>query len=205
MFSRYLAGISVGTALALASLAPLTTFAEDAKTVEVDVKPKQGAGIKLTVPEDWKQKEGSVFRLAQFDVPAAEGDKEAAELVVFHFGQSGGGGVSANIDRWTKQFDADGRKLKIFEGESKQGKYTLVELTGTWNKPIGPPIQGKTAKAPGSRVLNAILHTEKGGDFFIRLSGLEKTVADNAKTFRASFGGDAEKEKEREQAAEQKE
>lgn len=192
MILRHLAGWGVGTALALALLVTPHLSAEDAKTKDVEVKD-----ITLTVPDSWKQKDVSGFRAAQFEVPAVEGDKDAGELVVFHFGPNGGGGVQANIDRWVKQFDSDERTLKVSDGESKVGKYTLVELTGTWNKSIGPPIAMKTAKMPGARFIGVILQPEKGGDFFLRLTGPDKTVATNAKAFRASFGADAEKEKER--------
>ena len=201
MFSTSVARFAAGTALALALTVTPFVIADDAKTVEVEVRD-----IKLKVPEGWKEKQVSGFRAAQFDIPAAEGDKEGGELVVFHFGPNGGGGVQANIDRWTKQFDSDERKLKISDGESTQGKYTLVELSGTWNKSIGPPIAMKTVKMPGARFLGVILHSEKGGDFFIRLTGPDKTVAANAKVFRESFGADAKKEAERkeEKPAEEK-
>lgn len=201
MMLRLFSGLGVGAAVALAVLFTPSLFAEDAKTTEVEVK-----GIKLTVPEGWKQKDVTGFRAAQFEIPAAEGDKDAGELVVFHFGPNGGGGVQANIDRWVKQFDAEERKLKISDGESKQGKYTLVELTGTWNKSIGPPVAMKTVKMPGARFIGVILHSEKSGDFFLRLTGPDKTVATTAKAYRASFGADAEKEKERkeEKKAEEK-
>lgn len=201
MSTRYLSGRCAGTLMALALLVTPLAFAEDAKTVEVKVRD-----IKLTVPEGWKEKAASGFRAAQFEIPAAEGDKEGGELIVFHFGVNGGGGVQANIDRWINQFDADERKLKISDGESAQGKYTLVELSGTWNKSIGPPIAMKTVKMPGARFLGVILHSEKGGDFFVRFTGPDKTVTANSKAFRNSFGADAEKEKERaeKKAAEEK-
>ncbi len=201
MISRYLAGTGAGIALALALLVTPLAFAEDAKTSEVKVRD-----IKLKVPEGWKQKDVTGFRAAQFDIPAVEGDKEGGELVVFHFGPNGGGGVQANIDRWVKQFDAEERKQKIFDGESTQGKYTLVELSGTWNKSIGPPVAMKTVKMPGARFVGVILHSEKGGDFFLRFTGPEKTVTATVKAFRESFGADAEKEKERqaEKPAEEK-
>ena len=80
----------------------------------------------------------------------------------------------------------------------------MVELSGTWNKSIGPPIAMKTAKMPGARFLGVILHSGKGGDYYVRLTGPEKTVKENAKLFRAAFGADAEKEKERTEEAEKK-
>lgn len=192
MLTRFLAALTGGAALALALLVTPVAFADEAKTKDVDVK-----GIKLTVPDDWKAKmlPPGGFRAAQFEIPAVEGDKEAGELVVFHFGPNGGGGVKANIDRWVKQFEAEERKLKVYEGESKLGKYVLVDLNGTWNKPVGPPIAGKTVKAPGTRFLGVILHSENG-DYFVRLTGPEKTVKENAKAFRATFQADVDKEKE---------
>ncbi len=202
MLTRYLTAIGSGAAVALALLVTPVAFAEDAKTKEVEVK-----GIKLDVPESWKAKPTppNGFRAAQFEIPPAEGDTEGAELVVFHFGANGGGGVQANIDRWVKQFDADERKLKIFDGKTAQGEYVLVDLSGTWNKPVGPPIAMKTTKAPGSRFLGVILKPEKGGDFYIRLTGPEKTVTANAKTFRVAIKADVEKETEKKQAEEKKE
>ncbi|MES2792408.1 MAG: hypothetical protein V4719_22515 [Planctomycetota bacterium] len=198
MLTRYLAAIGSGAALALALLVTPVAHAEDAKTKAVAVKD-----ITLDVPEGWKAKPASSFRAAQFEIPAVEGDKEAAELVVFHFGPNGGGGVQANIERWVKQFDAEERKLKIFEGESKQGKYTLVDLSGTWNKTVGPPIAMKTTKVPGARFLGVILHPAEGGDYFIRLTGTEKTVTANAKAFRVALQADPEKEVEKKEDAKQ--
>lgn len=202
MSTRYLAAIGCGAALALTLLVTPVAFAEDAKTKEVEVKD-----IKLDVPETWKAKPTppNGFRAAQFEIPPVEGDQEGAELVVFHFGPNGGGGVQANIERWVKQFEAEERKLKIFNGKTKQGEYVLVDLSGTWNKPVGPPIAMKTTKAPGSRFLGVILKPETGGDYYIRLTGPEKTVAANAKTFRVAIKADPEKEMEKKQDAEKKE
>jgi gluconolactonase len=201
MLTRYLTAMGSGTALALALLITPLAFAEEAKTKEVEVKD-----IKLDVPETWKAKPlpPNGFRAAQFEIPAAEGDKEGGELVVFHFGPNGGGGVQANVDRWVKQFEAEERKLKIFDGKTKQGEYILVDLTGTWNKPVGPPIAMKTTKAPGSRFLGVILKPEKGGDYYIRLTGPEKTVTENAKNFRVAIKADLETEKEKKQDDEKK-
>ena len=157
MLTRYLTALSSGTALALALLVTPLAFAEDAKTKEVEVK-----GIKLLTPESWKSKAAAGFgRAAQFEVPAAEGDKEGAEIVVSHFGPNGAGPIPANIERWVKQFDGEERKVKIFDGESKLGSYVLVDLTGTWNKPIGPPMAMKSTKIPGARVLGVILKSRR--------------------------------------------
>jgi gluconolactonase len=159
-------------------------------------KMVKAGGITLTVPEAWKEKEpSSNFRAAEIEVPAAGDDKSPGELVVFNFGAGGGGGVQANVDRWIGQFDAEGRKVKVWKGKASQGEYTLVDLTGTYKKPIGPPIQMKSKPMPGWRVLGVVLQAE-GGPYFIKLDGPDKTINAAATDFRTSFGGNAKDEKE---------
>jgi hypothetical protein len=152
--------------------------------------------ITLRVPQTWKQQPpANRLRLAQFDIPAAEGDKEDAELVISSFG-GGGGGIDANVQRWVEQFQPEGRKAKIHTGTSPQGAYVIADLTGTYNKPDGPRVLRKTIPTPGSRMLAVILTVEDKANYFLKLTGPEKTVTAAADAMRASFGADAEKEKE---------
>lgn len=156
-----------------------------------ETKTITAGDLKLQIPGSWKQgKPSNRLRLAQFEIPAAEGDNEAGELVV-----SGpfGGSDDANIMRWIGQFAPDERKSAVSNGKSKQGDYIVVELSGTYNKPDGPPILRKTKPTPGSRMLAAILKL-KSGNYFLKLTGPDKTVAAAAAAFRASFGGDKTKE-----------
>lgn len=165
----------------------------DAKTTKITA-----GDITLTVPETWKKKEksSSQFRIAEVDVPAAKEDKDNGELVVFYFGAGGAGGVDANVSRWIGQFEEEGRKVRTFTGKSDQGKYTLVDLTGTYKKPIGPPIQMKSEPKAGWRMLGVILESEKG-NYFLKLDGPAKTIAAVEADYRKSFGGDAKSETER--------
>ena len=190
----YFAALTV-TSLVVSTSAAL---ADDSKTEKSVAKTKEvrAGKITLTVPQSWEQKpQGNRMRLAEFEVPAAEGDTELGEFVVFHF-ENGAGSVAANIQRWVNQFDKEGRKEKIVSGESPQGKYTLVDLTGTYNKSIGPPIQKKSKRLEDWRVLNVMLQTDSG-DYFLKLDGPKKTIGAVEKEFRASFGGKKETEKER--------
>lgn len=184
---RILTGVVLALSLAGAS------FAAEEKTVAIEA-----GDLKLNVPESWKKAERTnQFRLAQFAVPARKGEKETdAELVVFHFGAEGGGGVADNIERWKKQFDAEGREIKVTQGESEQGKYVFVELKGTFNKSVGPPILMKTEKIANARGLFVILSSKNSGNYFIRLTGSDGLVASQSDAFRKSFGGDAAKESE---------
>lgn len=163
--------------------------AEEADTVEVRARD-----ITLNVPKHWEQ-EGrkSRLRLTQFRVPAIEDDEEDAELAVFSFGASD---IEGNIRRWISQFEAEGRRVKISMGDQGQGKYVLVNISGTYQKPVGPPIEGRTEPAPGSRVVAVILVVPQTGVYYFKLVGPDKTVAANADHLRRSFGGDASKEKE---------
>jgi hypothetical protein len=106
-----------------------------AKTREVKMR-----FLTLDVPESWKQRESSSeMRLGELEIPAAEGDKEAAELIVYYFGAQGAGTRKANIDRWIGQFEAEGRQSKVLAGKAKAGEYSLVDVTGTYQKPVGRP------------------------------------------------------------------
>ena len=163
--------------------------ADDTKTKEVKIKD-----ILLKVPASWKQeKPKSRLRLAQFQIPAAKGGGENGELAIFSFGASD---FSANVRRWISQFDAKGRKTKITTGEAKLGKYVFVEISGTYKKSIGPPIERKTKPVPGSRVMAVILVVPDKGVYYFKMVGQDTTVAVQGTALRVAFGGDASKEKE---------
>ena len=149
--------------------------------------------IKLTVPKAWKsEKPSNNFRVAQFKIDAAEGDKEPAELAISQFG-GGGGAIGDNIKRWLNQFDAKDRKEKITKGNSKQGEYVFVDLTGTY---IPAPFEKRKGPIPGQRMLGVMLMTEEKGLYFLKLLGPEKTVTAAATDLRTSFGAKADDEKD---------
>jgi hypothetical protein len=176
-------------AAALVTTAIVCTAVWAEETTEVTVDK-----LKFSVPKSWKQGEvTSSFRLAQFSIPAAAGDSEAAELVI-----SGpfGGTAQANIQRWIDQFEPKGREVKMTKGTSTQGDYIFAEISGTYKKPDGPPILRKTTAAPGYRMQGVMLTSKDGGNYFFKLTGPDKTVAAQGDAFRASFGGKASGESE---------
>jgi len=167
-------------------VAPLCWGADD-ETVEFKAQ-----GLDLQILKDWKEKPVSNnLRLAQFEIPAVEGDLEPAELVVF---PPFGGTASENIKRWVGQFENEGLRADFTKGKAAQGTYVLADLSGTFKKPDGPPIMRKTKPAPNYRMLSVMLTTEKEGSYFLKLTGPEKTVKAAAEAFRKSFGGDHTKE-----------
>ena len=179
-------------------VAPLFANAADDKKKDPEkTRAVKIESLTLNVPQSWEQKPPSnKLRKAQFSIPKAKDDKEGVELVIFSFG-GGGGGVQANINRWVGQFESKGRKSKITSGESPQGQYIFVNITGTYKMPIGPPIAGKTKTIPNARMLAVILHVQKAGAvYYLRMAGESKTISAAAEAFRASFEADTKTEKE---------
>ncbi|MEZ6061907.1 MAG: hypothetical protein R3C19_16300 [Planctomycetaceae bacterium] len=162
-------------------------LADDAKLVDVDLE-----GLKLRLPESWeKQESSSRLRLATYKIPAAEGDREAGELAVF--GQMGGS-VADNLSRWISQFSSEGRESTLTMGEVEGRSYHMANVTGTYQKPDGPPVLRKTVPTPGYAMLAVIIEVEGKGNYFLKLTGPKKTVEAQAEALRKAFGGDADKE-----------
>lgn len=175
------------------------------QTLTADEKPQlkevKAKSITLKVPADWKEKPPSNrLRVAEFDIPLAEGDS-FVEFYIAAFG-GGGGGVKANVDRWIGQFQADGREVKVYKGNSEQGPYVLVDIKGTFNRSIGPPIQMKTMPVEEARMLALIVTVPDEGNYFLKLSGGQKTLDGLHDDIRTSIGADLATEKETELADE---
>ena len=68
-------------------------------------------------------------------------------------------------------------------GQSQQRDYILAEISGTWNKPDGPPFAQKTVKTPESGVIGVIVITGKDDArdyYFIKFSGPAAVVKSQA-------------------------
>jgi hypothetical protein len=114
-------------------------------------------------------------------------------MVIYEF-DGGGGGVTANIRRWYGQFQAKA-DIKVFQGTSPQGPYIVVDITGIYNMPIGPPIQRKTKTLANARMLAVILNVKaKKKVYYLKAAGSMKTVNAHAAAIRAAFGADPKKE-----------
>jgi len=120
------------------------------------------------------------MRVSQYQLPAAEGDAEAASLVVYYFGPGQGGSVDANLDRWIGQMQTpDGKPSKDkakTENTTVNGlKVTLLDVAGTYAG--GDMGGGGSAQSkPNFRLRAGVIETPKGA-YFIKLVGPEKTVS----------------------------
>jgi hypothetical protein len=146
-------------------------------------------GLKSKVPASWKsEKPSNKFRAYQFLVPKAEGDKKDAELVIFYFGEGGGGNVQDNIKRWKGQFQPpEGKKIddvsKVTTMKVGNVEVTYLDVHGTYLYKF-PPFDpnAKVTRLPEYRRLGVYWASEKG-PYFITLTGPAKTVAQHQKGF----------------------
>src|SRR5882762_417790 len=103
----------------------------------VSVLAQGSPTISFKAPDGWvTQKSASAMRVAQYTLPHVDGDAEDASLVVYFFG-TGGGGVQANLDRWTSQMSqpdgsASKDKAKVNKFESRGLSITTIDVVGTY-------------------------------------------------------------------------
>jgi hypothetical protein len=137
-------------------------------------------GLNFTPPAGWKSLGQRPMRAGTYMAPAASGDKEDGELAVFYFGQGQGGGVDANIKRWTAQFETSA-KPRIEKRTVNGLPVTMMDLSGTYLASSGPMMAAKSRK-PNYRLLGAIVEGPQGAVFF-KFTGPAKTIASHQAAF----------------------
>jgi hypothetical protein len=159
----------------------LAAFAFVARGADAPATFKAGQ-FTFSRPADWQWVEStSSMRKAQLKIAKPDG-KETAEVVFFHFGEGGGGGTQANIDRWLGQFQEpkDALKSKVEETTVNNHKVTYIQAQGTYLS--GMPGGARTPQ-PNSMLVGAIMESESG-NVFVRLTGPENLVKTSHTTFR---------------------
>lgn len=129
-------------------------------------------------PSSWLEGPPSPVRAATYRAAGSAGE---AEVTVFYFGPSSGGGVEANISRWVAQFqgikseDAERDQLTV------QGfRVTTVRIrTGTFAS--GMP-GGPTSPKENYGLYAAVVETPSGAYFF-KMTGPKETVTQEEKNF----------------------
>ena len=118
----------------------------------------------------------------EFAIPAAKGDAADGRMTVM----GAGGGIEANIERWYGQFtQPDGgstrERAKVKKIKAGGQDVHLVDISGTFKDQRGPA--APAAERPKYRMLAAIIVTQSLGNYFVKLYGPERTVADQEKAF----------------------
>lgn len=164
---------------------------ENPKAVQPVAAPQAPAAmasdvqITWTDPPEWKRvPPKNAMRKATYEIPAATGEAEGAELSVFYFGPGQGGSVDQNIDRWTGQFQG----LKKEQAQRAERvvndltQHTVEVVSGTFaGTSMGPHAPPQGAKE-GQGLLGAVVESPSGLYFF-KLSGGTKTVQAAKKPF----------------------
>ncbi len=146
------------------------------------------AGMRWTMPAGWKYEGARPMRAATYTVPAAPGDPETAECVVYFFGADQGGSVEANIDRWRDQFQQDGKPAPArVEKRTVHGlPVTMIDVSGEYSG-MGGPTSARESVASGYRLLGAIIEGP-GGKVFLKFAAPAKTVTANQQKFEQLLG-----------------
>lgn len=135
--------------------------------------------LRYDPPGGWIEEPApSPMRAAQFRLPRVPGDPEDAELVVFHFGGSGGT-VDANLQRWIGQMEQpDGRpSLAVASTTAFAANgldVVLLDVPGTYVAAVRPGAAERLDK-PGFRLLAAVVETP-AGPWFFKLTGPARTI-----------------------------
>jgi hypothetical protein len=147
-------------------------FAEDAAKFNV-------GAFAFTRPAAWKSIEPtSPMRKAQLQVPGKDGGKPA-DITFFFFGESNGGGVEANVQRWLGQIGGKPDANKVEKQEFNGVKVTLVSAEGTLKANSMAGIPEEIADAA---LLGAILEHAEGA-VFVKMTGPGALVKESREQF----------------------
>lgn len=131
------------------------------------------AGLSFTIAPEWQSTPpSSMMRAAQFTVPAAEGDSEAGELVLF---QGIGGSAQMNIDRWVGQFSNQSGAPESGQKDIGTLKIYTVDINGTYSASMGPMMAAQTVTKTDYRMLAAVVEGADGPWHF-KLTGPKATL-----------------------------
>ena len=120
--------------------------------------PDSVAGIAWTIPSNWKVEAPRPMRVATYAAP------QGGSCAVYYFGTNQGGSVSANVERWSNQFE--GSPKPVTESKTIASMpVTTVQIDGTYTSPGGPMMQSQGAEKD-YRLMGAIVEGPEGSVFF---------------------------------------
>ncbi len=133
------------------------------------------AGVGFTPPSSWGDVGADGMRQAQYRLAPVDGDSAEAEVNVFYFGPSSGGGVEANLQRWVGQMilpegtdPATAIARDTFTADGMPGH--VVTLDGSYKSGGGRPMAGDVKILPGYRLVGVVVEGPQGSLFF-KLTG----------------------------------
>lgn len=184
---RYCATLSI-------ALAVCSPFAFEAHGQEEGAKTQPKTvrifnALTLTLPEGWEESPArSRIIEHEFSVPAAEEESDVAPARVTMM--AAGGDVEANIERWKGQFTGDA-SAKVEEIDVAGQKVHLVHLEGSFKETMGggPFAGGKTVVRDDYGMLGAIIVTDNGRKYFIKMTGPKQSIEANKKAFHTMIKG----------------
>jgi hypothetical protein len=165
--------------------APVSPHGAAATAPTTTAPPQPDEKIVWNAPPNWQRlHSNSQVRKAWYRIPpVTEGEKDAADLMVYYFGQNQGGDSEANIQRWIGQFpDAKPNSVKRGQRTANGLKQTTVEVEGTYT--TGPMSPNAQAPTTNYALIAAVVETPIGSYFF-KLTGPKKEVDIARKDFYA--------------------
>lgn len=152
---------------AASSADPPSVASANASTDELIVP-----GARFDRPAGWKFNEpSSSMRLAEAAISGPGGE---ALLTVFFFGQGGGGGVDANLQRWAGQIVVEAGTMPVRDAFDVGGySVSTIAVEGT----LQPSRMGggPTEPTPDSKLIGAVVEGP-GGPWFFKITGPAATV-----------------------------
>jgi hypothetical protein len=127
-------------------------------------------------PPEWKRLPQSGMRYASYEIPAAKGDSQIAELNVFILS----GDVEDNIQRWVDEFTKFDLKTVV---RSKRTVNDLPQAIVEIPKGYFSGGMGDTKASDNYGLLGAIVVAPSGAEYFFKLTGPSKTVKAARKPF----------------------
>lgn len=141
----------------------------------IDGTTVQAAGLTFDVDPLWSaETPASRMRAAQFALPAADGDEQGGELVLFAGFM---GPVDQNIQRWIGQIQNPVAEPIVETATIGDFTVTKLDVTGTYATTMGgaPMLGGDPVQMPGYRMLAAVI--QRGDDFWYwKLTGPRNTL-----------------------------
>lgn len=130
--------------------------------------PRQYTGIKLAIPEGWREVPNVAMVDSKYIVPSPKGDMELTLT-------SMGGGIPANIDRWAGQIKRpSGEEVKREEVEIIGLPSALIDVRGTYTANTA---MGNNESKDDWRLVGLGIPVPQR-DFFVRLVGPREAVSE---------------------------